>query len=79
MKYVELLASDLNDVVDRELGSPCAAIVVPADSAHRSDALERFQNSYVTDVATVNDQLRLPKHIQGFGSNEAMGIGDEAD
>jgi hypothetical protein len=69
MKDVELLVGDLNDVAYRKLGSPCPAIVVAADSAYRSKARERFQNSRVADVAAVNNQLRLPKHIQRFWSN----------
>jgi len=74
MKDIDLVAANLNDVVGRKVASPTALVVVAADRVDRCDGSESFQDGGVTDVATVDDEVRVPEHIECLGPNQTMGI-----
>jgi transposase InsO family protein len=59
VKDVDDVGADLDDVAGRKAGSPGAFVVVAADRAHRCKASERFQDGWVTDVATMNNEVRF--------------------
>ena len=74
VKNVDRVAADLDYVVCREAASPGALIVVAADRADRCKGSERFQYAWVTDIATMNDEVRVPERIECLGPNQTMGI-----
>jgi hypothetical protein len=68
------VGADLDDVAGRKAGSPSALVVVASGSADRCKASERIQDGWITDVATMNDEVRVPKRIECLGPNQTMGI-----
>jgi hypothetical protein len=63
VKDIDRVVADLDDVVCRKAGSPSALVVIAADRADRCKGSERFQDGWATDVATVNDELRVSESI----------------
>ena len=68
------MGADLDDIICRKAGSPSALVVVAADRADRCYGSERFQDGWVTDVATVNDEFRATQRIECLGPNQTMRI-----
>jgi hypothetical protein len=63
VKDVDHVGADLDDVAGRKAGSPRAFVVVASDRAHRCKLSERYQDRWVTDVATMNNEVRFPERI----------------
>ena len=74
VKDVYQVTADLDDVVCWKVASPAALVVVTAYRVNRRDRLERAQDGRVTDVATVNDEVRVPERLDRLRPNQAMGI-----
>jgi hypothetical protein len=74
VKDIDRVAADLDDVVGWKVASPATLVVVAADRVDRCDGSESFQDGWVTDIATVNNEVRVPERIECLGPNQTMGI-----
>jgi len=72
--YEPRVGAELYHVPCRKAGRPGALVVVAPDGAHRGNASERFQDGWVTDVATMNNEVRSAEGLQCFEPNQAMSI-----
>jgi hypothetical protein len=60
---IDRVGADLDDVVCRKARSPSALVVIAADRADRCKVSQHFQDGWAADVATVNDEPRVPESI----------------
>ena len=79
VKDVNRVGADLDDVGGGEARSPRAPVVVAAYRAHGCKASQRLEHGGVADVATVNDEVRMPQGVQGFRPRQTVGIRDQSD
>jgi hypothetical protein len=79
VKDIDQVSANLDEVAGRKTESPRAFVVVASDRAHRCKLLERYQDRRVTDVATMNDEVRVVQRIERLRPNQTMGIGYQAD
>jgi hypothetical protein len=52
---------------------------LPAQRDYRRDLAQLREDALVTNVAGVNDQLASAEHFDRFGSQQAVGVGDDPD
>jgi len=74
VKNVDRVAADLDNVVGRQASSPCTLVVIAAYRANRHEGSQRIQDGRIADVATMNDEVRVPQRIKYLGPNQTMGI-----
>ena len=60
------------------LGPRCG-VDVAADGVDRSDGLEPIEDGRVANVPGVDDRLRASQGRKGFGPQQPVGVGDEAN
>jgi hypothetical protein len=74
VKNVDRVVSDLDDVVGQKAASPRTLIVIAADCANRCEGSERIKDAGIADVATMNDEVRVPERIECLESNQTVGV-----
>jgi hypothetical protein len=79
VKNVDRVPANLDDVVGRKAVSPHNFVVIAADRANWCEGSERIQDSWIADVAAMNDEVRVSERVECLGSNQTMGIGDKAN
>jgi hypothetical protein len=57
----------------------CPGVFVDADCSDRGDGCERFENVRSADVAGVDDAVGVAESFKRLGSEETVGVGDQAD
>ena len=62
-----------------EARGPVAPVGVAPDRVHRGEALKLAQKARVADVPGVDDEFHALQGLDGFGPQQAVGIGDDAD
>src|SRR5262249_53584919 len=60
VKTLDVWAADLDHVVWRKSAAPPASIVVAANRTDRRNLSEALQNGRVADIATMNNEVRVP-------------------
>jgi len=56
-----------------------SGIDVAANSSHWSDLAEAVEDARVVDIAGVQDMVDAGEFGDGFGTEEAVGVGDDAN
>lgn len=76
---IESSLADLNYLAGPKTGCPGTFIVVSANRHNGGNGLEPFQHRKRADVARVDDEFRTRECCNRFGSEQTVGIGDNAD
>jgi hypothetical protein len=79
VKNVYSVIADLDNVECRKAASPRTVVVITADRADGCEGSERVQDGWIADVATMNDEVRVPERIECLGPNQTMSIRDKAN
>jgi hypothetical protein len=58
---------------------PTSDVVIAFDGQDWSDVLQRVNDLPLADVAGVDDEIHALERFEGLGSNQTVGIGNEAD
>ena len=79
MQHVNGNAGKFDDSSLREFPSPCTFIDVATNCCEGSNGPQLVENLRVADVAGVNDVFRSSQRLNGFGTKQAVRVGDDAD
>lgn len=79
MQHIEQRVGCVEQIVLWDLLSPCAAIIVSANGGHRRDRGQLIDNLNIADIPRMNDEVAAMQIGYGFGSKQAMRVGDDAD
>ena len=76
---VEEVAAELDSFGGGELGAGAVGVDVAADGGDGGDLAEGVEDVGVADVAGVEDVVDAAERGEGFGAEEAVGVGEDAD
>ena len=62
-----------------QVRGPVAPVGVAPDRVHRGDPFQGAQNLRVADVPGVDDEFHALKGLDRLGTQQAVGVGDDAD
>jgi hypothetical protein len=84
VKDIDRVVSDLDDIAGRKPGSPGVSLsLLPRIVRTGAMVGECFRDAWTADVATMNDEVRVPERIECLWPNQTMGLRqdrrDEAD
>ena len=74
MQYVDSVAANFDHVGLGKSVRPSARVIVSAHRSDRRDATERVQHRWISDVAAMNDEVRVAERIKRFRPNQPVGI-----
>ncbi|MCY1402722.1 hypothetical protein D9M71_178760 [compost metagenome] len=57
----------------------CVQVIVAPHRIHRRDCGQLFEDRLVTDVTRVKDAITALQGGNGFGAEQTVGVGDDAD
>ena len=71
--------AELRQLGFRKTVGPTSDVVIAFDSQDWSDVLQRVNDLPLADVAGVDDEIHALQHLEGLGSNQAVGIRNKTD
>jgi hypothetical protein len=74
-----MTASKAANGSERKFQRPGLCVHIAAHREHRRNEFEFRENFGRAHVSGVNDELHSKQGVMGFGSKEAVGIGNNAD
>jgi hypothetical protein len=77
--HVDEDPAEAKELAFAQAGGPGAAIVVAAHGRDRGDGAKGLQHRGVADVAAVDDVVAAPEEGEDFRTQQAVGVGNEAD
>jgi hypothetical protein len=78
VKDIDGHAAGFNDFSFSQRARPGAGVDVTADRGYGSNLHERFEDFGSADVASVKDAVGPAQGFDGFGAQQAVGVGDYA-
>ena len=72
-------ATRFHDFSLRQRLRPRAGIDIAANRSYGCDSRESFKNVWISDIAGVEDAVSPSQRFEGFGPQQAMGVGDYAE
>ena len=75
----EAMPANLDKLAHGQRRCPVAMIDVPTNHMSGCDVFKPIDQLRLTDVAGVNDQVRPAVRVEGFGSQQPVGIRNDAD
>ena len=79
VEQIKTAAGGFNNRGKRKLLCPGLRIHIPPNGKDRCNEFELRENFGRANVSGVNDQLHTKQSALGFGTKEAVGIGNDAD
>ena len=79
MDEVENVALQLDCFGFGELGACALRVYVAADAGYGGNVAECVEDRWVADVSCVEDVVDTSEGREGFGAEEAVGVGDDAE
>jgi hypothetical protein len=79
VEHVEDGVLDFDDLGFWQALCPGVFVGIAADCGDRGDGCERFENVRSADVAGVDDAVGVAESFERLGSEETVGVGDQAD
>ncbi len=63
VKNVDHVPAELNKVVCGKTAGPSPSVIIPTNRPDWRDSSERLQNCWVTDIAAMNDEIRVLERL----------------
>lgn len=79
VKDIERSLAGFHHLASPKTGRPNTCVVVSANRNNRGDGSEPFQHRERADVPRVDDEFRACESRNRFGSEQPVGIGDNAE
>jgi len=79
VKHVDHMTAKSDKVVCWKAVGPRTMVIISSDRSDWSDRSEGLQNGMVTDVATMNNQVRVAERLERLWPDQPMRIGDDTD
>ena len=79
MQHVDQMAVELDGFGGGELGGGAGRVDVAADGGDGCDDSEAVEDGDVADVPSVEDVGRAAESVEGFGAEQAVGVGEDGD
>ena len=76
---IEVYRSDLDYFGLGQVGCPGGCVHISANGMDGGDFGELIQDIWIADVAGMDDDLDALEGFEGFGAEEAVGVGEDAD
>jgi len=76
MQHIDRNVAGFNDLSFGQRARPGVGVDVAADGSYRRDLRECFEDFGCADVAGVEDAVGTAQGFDGFGTQEAVGVGD---
>jgi hypothetical protein len=74
MQYVDFVAANFDHVRRGKSARPSVCVIVAAHRSDRRDAAKYVQYRRLSDIAAMNDEVRVAKRIKRLRPNQAVGI-----
>jgi hypothetical protein len=79
VQHVNAASIQLDHLGLRQQGTRAASIYIPANRGDRSQLSKLVENRWIAHVAGVEDVFDAAKRLDGFGSQQAVRVGDDTD